>query len=177
MKLIILCLLACSLTGIISCTNGTSSGSINTTTPEDFGKSLLAICVSNDSAAYASLMVTEEDMMKFLEDSKEYKAAKPNAQLLVKTMLESTFENTQQHLKGSFHYVIRDFKHEGITDLSKAKVIKVESKDISRDNIYWVNTTFEIDGVTYVLRCEDVCVIPGKGFRMNKSFPSVYKIK
>jgi hypothetical protein len=161
------------LIGLSSCSN---SATLNTSTPEEFGNTLIDVCRKNDSVAYSGLMATMDDMIKFVEESKKYKELKPNQQILVKALVESTFDSNNRHLKKSFHYVLDDFSHKGITDLNKIKVLKVESKDLSKDNTFWINTTFEVDGKQYVLRCENVSVIPGKGFRMNKDYPYIFKL-
>lgn len=162
------------LVSISSCSNSVTS--FNTSTPEEFGKTLIEVCRAKDSVAYSSLMATQEDMLKFIEESKEYKELKSNGQLFAKAMLESTFESNNRHLKKSFQYVLQDFNQKGL-DLNKIKIIKVESKDISKNNVFWINTTFEFDGKQYIMRCENVLIIPGKGFRMNKEYPNIYKIQ
>ena len=174
MKALIVFMFSISI-ACLSCSNPITS-SFKTATPEEFGRTLLETCIENDSSTYAKLIITETGLLKYLEESAEYKKSKPNIQLFSRALVESTFEKNNGRLKESFGYVMDDFKREGITDLKNAKVVKVESKDLSKNNIYWINTAFEVNGNQFIIRCSNVYVVPGEGFRIFREYPSVYKV-
>lgn len=166
------------LMGLCSCSNSITS--LNTSTPEEFGHTLLETIKDKDSVAFSQLIANKEDILKYMESSEEYKTAKPEDKALLIALVDVAFEARQKNgdeLPRSIYFLHKKAERLKMESFENAKVVEVITKEDKGKNIYWIKTIVDINGKYYSLLCKDAIVIPGKGFRIRSDVPWLNEYK
>lgn len=171
MKNIAICIGIVVLIGLSSCSN---SATLNTSTPEEFGKTLLKIIKNKDSVAFNQLIANKEDFLKFMESTEKYKSVKAEDKAIVIAIINAAVEARNQDmddLAKSVYLLHKKAERIKIASFENAEVVEVISEETKEENIFWIKTIVEINGKYYNLLCKDAMLIPGKGFRIRANVP------
>lgn len=170
------------LMGLITIVLFTACNSVDTSTPETFGASLINIIKTNDSVAYNDLLVTKEDLVKFMENSKEYKEMDPGKKAIALGLLSIATDNMDKEASSKLigqdlRYINKRAADKGITDWNKVNIVEIKHSEWEDPGLYWLNIEIKYDTTEYTVRCDKIMNIPGKGFRIFEKRPRIWDSK